>query len=476
MLTLMFLGALASAQAPGEVPEKYKGFFFEYSDRHMLEKMLNSVKLTSLPVGRSFALIAGVTNYPNFSPLERSLKPAEVDIEKLKSYLKDQEYFDEIVVLKDRDMNLENLNYFLENYFPRELQRSPHSRFLFAYSGHGYATQEGNYKRGFILTSLAASTTDPVDRIDLTLLRTMLDQVILSAEKVLVLVNSCQSGAFIGRKPFGPNPLGPGDRGAHAILASRANQSSLHLDQVGPGSVFFEKLFVGLDGIADNAPSDGVVTYHEIDTYLHSEIPYVTNNTQTPVEGDISPDGSIGEFFFLNRRLQLKLGNTKPWDPGNAVTFGVAENDTLEKGRSAYAAGQYGEAFQAFETAAAAGNSEAVNYLGLLTDMGFGVAKDYLQEREAFEKAASGGNAVAMYRLGTLYENGKGVDQDYELALQWYQKAASAGNASAMYSLGTLFEIGHGVPEDLQQARRWFERAAVAGNEDAVNHLRALSK
>src|SRR5260370_1227017 len=267
LLLAILLPLACLAQSIPNVPEQYKQLFFYYADqRSLYEKALNSIGLTSIPVGRSYALIAGVTQYPNFSLVERNLKPAAVDIEKLKSYLKDQEFFDEIVVLKDGDMTLDNLNYFLENYFPDQLAHSPHSRFLFAYSGHGYAVESQEGVRGFLLSSSTTSFKDQENRIDLSLVRTLLCPDIDSAEKVLVLINACQSGAFLGRKSFGgPNPLAPGDRGAHAIMASRSSQSSLHLDDVGPGSVFFEKIFAGLEGVAGNAPPDGVGTYHELD-------------------------------------------------------------------------------------------------------------------------------------------------------------------------------------------------------------------
>src|ERR1039458_6292106 len=260
--------ARATAQSAPSVPEQYKRLFFLRADqRSRFEKALNLVGKTGFPVGRSFALIAGVTQYPNFPVLERSLTPAAVDVEKLQGYLKDQEFFDEIVVLKDGAMTIPNLYYFLENYFPDRLAHSPHSRFLLAYSGHGYSVKQGETTRGYLLTSEAVSPTDPVNRVDLDVVRTMLGPVIDSAEKVLVLVNSCGSGAFLGRKGFGPNPLGPGEEGAHAIMASSSKQQSLHLDIVGPGSVFFEKLFAGLGGPADKSPADGVVTYHELYTY-----------------------------------------------------------------------------------------------------------------------------------------------------------------------------------------------------------------
>jgi TPR repeat protein len=457
------------------VPEQYKRFFFYYADqRSFYEKALNSIGLTKTPVGRSFALVAGVTQYPNFPVLEQSLKPAAVDIEKLKSYLKDQEYFDEIVVLKDGDMNLDNLNYFLQTYFPDRLAHFPHSRFLFAFSGHGYADGTSDTARGFLLTSPAASKTDPINRIDLSILRTFLDPDIDSAEKALVLINACQSGAFLGRKSFGPNPLGPGDRGAHAIMASRTSQQSLSLGAVGPGSVFFEKVFAGLDGAADNSPRDGVVTYHELDTYLRSEIPYATGGNQIPMEGDISRNGSVGEFFFLNRNRQVQLGNSKPWNPGDATTFGAQASDVFQRGQTAFGAGRYQEAFQAFQQSATAGNVEAMCYLGYLYHIGSGTTQDYRQARLWYEKAANAGNVLAMFDLGTLYQHGNGVTQDYLQARQWYEKAATGGYAPAMQNLGLLYESGEGVPKDYQQARQWLEKAAAAGDAHSMRSIGVL--
>lgn len=405
------------AQVSADVPQQYRKLFYYSADqRKPYQKVLNGLGIATSQVGRSFALIAGVTQYPNFPVLERDLKPAQVDIEKLKSYLKDQEYFDEIVVLKDGDMNLDTLNYFLENYFPEQLRKSPHSRFLFAYSGHGYAESTDPTARGFLLTSSATSKTDPLNRIDLNVIRSLLTPDIDAAEKLLVLINACQSGAFLGRNSFGANPLGPGDRGAYAILASRKTQLSLSMSSVGPGSVFFEKIFAGLNGIADKSPSDGVVTYHELDTYLRSEIPYVTNGTQLPMEGDISRDGSVGEFFFLNRNRQVQLGNARTWNPGSLVTFGAEAGDIFERGQSAFREKRYGDA------------------------------------AKAYREAGDAGNPTAMFNLGYLYEKGMGVSQDYQQSRQWYEMAAAGGNADAMGNIGFFYDYGEGVPQDYQQA------------------------
>jgi TPR repeat protein len=474
-LLLMFtlhLTISASAQSMPGVPEQYKRLFFQYSDqRKWYERALNSLGLPTQRLGRSYALIAGVTQYPNFPPVQRSLKPAEVDIERLKSYLKSQEFFDEIVVLKDGDMTLDNLDFFLGSYFPSQLAASPHSRFLFAYSGHGYVEEHTDTVRGFLLKSAATSGTDHDNRIELGVVRALLAPVIDSAEKVLVLINSCHSGAFLIRRSFGSNPLGPGERGAYAIMASRASESSLHLDSVGPGSVFFEKVFAALGGVADNAPRDGVVTFHELDTYLHSEIPIVTNGKQNPIEGDISRDGSVGEFFFLNRSRQVQLGNAEVWNPGNVSTFGTQAGDELERGRAAFLDGKMDQALQAFTRAAAAGNSDAMNYVGYLYDNGQGVKQDYEQAKEWYEKAEKAGNSEATNNLGYLYGQGRGVKQDYQQAQEWYEKAASAGNASAMDNLGYLYGHGLGVGQDYQQAKQWYEKGAMAGSAEAMYNL-----
>ena len=140
--------APAKCQAQDEsVPSQYRRFFSHYRDtRSIPERALNIVGLSAQDVGRSFALIAGVSHYPNFRPpLDPSLGAAGVDITKLERYLKTQEFFDEIVVLRDSDMNYQNLMYFLQVYFPQRVKRFPRSRFLFAYSGHGTTDGKTSY-------------------------------------------------------------------------------------------------------------------------------------------------------------------------------------------------------------------------------------------------------------------------------------------------------------------------------------------
>ena len=101
-------------------------------------------------------------------------------------------------------------------------------------------------------------------------------------------------------------------RGNRGLQERSSGQLSFQVPSVGPGSVFFEKIFAGLDGAADKFPQDGVVTFDELAAYLRSEIPLATNGIQVPVVGDISRNGSEGEFFFLNRGREVRLRNSRP--------------------------------------------------------------------------------------------------------------------------------------------------------------------
>ena len=144
--------------------------------------------------------------------------------------------------------------------------------------------------------------------------------------------------------------------------------------------------------------------------------------------------------------------------------------------------------------AAEAGDTPAMNRLGLAYANGFGVAKDPGEgaelvpqgrggrrdpgdeqyrpclygrrgggerRREAtrwFRKAAEAGNAVGMNHLGFAYERARRRGDPAE-AVRWYQKAAEAGNVYAMNNLGLAYRNGVGVPKNEEEAERWLAKA-----------------
>jgi hypothetical protein len=309
------------------VPPKYRRFFAQFVDRRsILEKALNLGGMTGQDVGRSMALIAGVSHYPRLPVGARLLPPAEADRNQLVEYLKKEEFFDEIVVLWDDDMNSENLSYFLKEYFPARLGAFPKSRFLFAYSGHGFSDGSD----GYILRTNATSFSDKHAAISLLSLRGLMSDVVGSGYYVLVLLNSCYAGAFLNNKSFGGHYL-PKQRGAHAITAGAAQEKAWSDSSLGPGSVFFEKVLAGLGGGADQDPDhEGIITVSGLYAYLRREVQISTDQKQAPQLGDLSRTQSEGEFFFLNRARQVRAKLVPTWKPTVKIAAGGTTGSILQ--------------------------------------------------------------------------------------------------------------------------------------------------
>jgi hypothetical protein len=313
--------ATASADVPDWVPPQYVKFFTRSVDeRPAWEKALDYLNVQVGETGKSFALVAGISNYPNMSGRERDLFPARLDVEKMASYLAGEpESFNEIVVLLDEDMTPENLRFFLTRYFPRRLSASPRSRFLFAYSGHGM-TDEND--RGYLLTGEATSLKDWFNGISLSELRAQFQAIVDRGHQVLVLINACYGVDFHRGLSFGgeddlPIAPKPTREGAHAITAGGSGEVSWHdpnfPDSIGPkGSIFFEAVLQALDGRADKFPEDGIVSVGELQAYLHGTVSRFTEENQNPTGSDLKASTSPGGFYFLDRDRQMANGNAEP--------------------------------------------------------------------------------------------------------------------------------------------------------------------
>jgi len=129
---------------------------------------------------------------------------------------------------------------------------------------------------------------------------------------------------------------------------------------------------------------------------------------------------------------------------------------------------------QVFERGAEFGDTDSMFGLGLLYNIGQGVAQDSAKAREWFEKAAAKDSARAMITLGLLYYDGQGMAQDYAKAREWFEKAAARDLAEAMVNLGLLYYNGQGVAQDSAKAREWLEKAAAKDLAEAMTNLGVL--
>lgn len=297
LAAVLFLSISAqSTPCATDIPSQYKKFFVKNSEgRAMPTDILVKHGIGDQEIGRSYALIAGISDYPKLPDDKKSLPQAKVDIDQIVQFLTQNEYFDEIVVLRNQDVTLDNLNYFLGVYFPERMSAGQNSRFLFAYSGHGFDDDDGSY----LLSSLAEQMNDRVNSIDLAQLKIAVEKSVSKALNALVLINSCQGGAFLDHIQFGgdasliyPKP------GAHAITAGAKGQPSYASGSMGRGSYFFEEVLRGLGGAADTNDG-GLITADELYSFVRKEVETDTNGDQDPQFGDIEPHTSQGVFFFV---------------------------------------------------------------------------------------------------------------------------------------------------------------------------------
>ena len=152
----------------------------------------------------------------------------------------------------------------------------------------------------------------------------------------------------------------------------------------------------------------------------------------------------------------------------------TSAQDAFHRGGEALGRKDYPTALAWFRKAADQGFAKAQYNLGLMYELGDGVARDYAQAMIWYRKAADQGLATAQYEIGHLYNGGHGVARDYAQAMIWYRKAADQGDASAQNNIGFMYADGRGVGQDYQQAMIWYRKAADQGDADAQYNIAGL--
>lgn len=134
-----------------------------------------------------------------------------------------------------------------------------------------------------------------------------------------------------------------------------------------------------------------------------------------------------------------------------------------------------GEAVKWFKMAAEQGLARAQNNLGNMYSDGRGVPQDLAEAARWYRKAAKQGDTVAQYNLAVSCEGEEGVDQNYREAIKWYRKAANRGLAAAQYNLGLMYDNGKGVPQDYVEAHKWFNLASTSATAEGNQDIRQLA-
>jgi hypothetical protein len=128
-------------------------------------------------------------------------------------------------------------------------------------------------------------------------------------------------------------------------------------------------------------------------------------------------------------------------------------------------------AVQLFERAAAQGNAEAQDDLGLCYAHGQGVEIDHEAAAQLFQRAAEQGYPLAHYNLGNAFYEGKGVAQSYAEAVKCYRLAAAQGHPNALFNLGVCHADGIGVAQSYDEAVKWYRLAVAQDHAGALFNL-----
>jgi tetratricopeptide (TPR) repeat protein len=139
----------------------------------------------------------------------------------------------------------------------------------------------------------------------------------------------------------------------------------------------------------------------------------------------------------------------------------AARASDLQDGDAAFDAARYQDAFRFWSAADRAGDAQAAFDLGLLYDLGEGVAPNAATAFQCYRRAAEAGLGAAAFNVGVMYDSGRGAPEDRNAAALWYARAAVLGQARAAFNLGQLYEAGEGVPQNIDAAILWYSRAAA---------------
>ncbi len=258
-------GADYSGSCPNgaQVDQKYCRFFVYYNrgDSQISAIGADFLQVAHASETRSIGLVIEVDDYPLMQ--DKNLTAAAVDAMALQKFLIEDQRFDEVILLRNADATVDNINYFLETYLPNRGQDfhdddgNPKARLLIAYSGHGRA-KTPSVEAAFILGN-ADKPDGSTGVYKMANFAGDLKSLAPHYFHILTLINAC-FGANIF--PDGPTGAGvdPSQPGAFIITAgSPLNEVQALLPP--RGSLFFDLIINGIrNGEADRDSASYYVT------------------------------------------------------------------------------------------------------------------------------------------------------------------------------------------------------------------------
>ena len=346
------------------VPDEYCRFFIHYGPEapgKLDIRISDALKIPDQDAAktRAIGLIISISKYPL---LHADIPAAAVDGQRMADFLINGQKFDEVILLKDQDASLDNINYFLKEYLPaRGMMFDKKARLLIAYSGHGrFGTQNGNSDKApaFVLSN-ATDIDGSKGMYEMPALNAQLNILAKRYFHILTLVNACFGSGLFGMTDGAGNSNAYSKPGAYAIAAGddKTEVYSLEKDK---GSVFFDTLIKGVaDGVADErfgksymVKIDGKKEYYAgitrtLSLFIYVNDQYIKINEKLDEErkgihlsdawiGATENPAGPGGFFFINdpavshldKKTQLSAGNADEFTNVDKTAYSIKEPPT----------------------------------------------------------------------------------------------------------------------------------------------------
>ncbi len=165
------------------------------------------------------------------------------------------------------------------------------------------------------------------------------------------------------------------------------------------------------------------------DTHVHLLLANYSYHRKRDLIKAIRLDNLMHPGYFTNRTLKLDLNNLSQlasraalinaYRPEGLMLFGGIVRQP-ERPKPLY----HGPKFNPY------------NQVGLTAYQ----AGDFSGAFNAFSEAAEAGDSWGQYNLATLYRDGEGVEQDFNTAKMWFTKAADLGNQKAKTAMQVMCE------------------------------------
>jgi len=262
------------------------------------------------PIGKTRALVIGISKYQYINPLTY----ADKDAEEFSRFLASNRFWniptDDIKLLTNENAKCGDIIAELS----RIIQISkPGDRVIFYFSGHGDIETITQFNNGYLLTYDTYKNNYITGAVAVNFLKEVFLTLLNKDVKVFMFTDACRSGNLAGGlkgTEFATAAISSMWKNEIKILSSQPGQLSYEDKKWGNGrGVFSYYLTQGLSGAADDN-KDSLITLSELETYVGKNVAAATGNMQQPVFEGPNKFSTVVSKIFANTSSKGKPGGS----------------------------------------------------------------------------------------------------------------------------------------------------------------------